>query len=244
MNRVFAFFKEKGFYLALLACIVAAAMCSFWAIRTVTRQLNRHEQTLPGEDKAWELPQQPVENKVEGVPVTEPEPVKGYTPPASREPAALPSGQAGPSEEGSASTESAAVPASGFVQPVSGPVIAPYSGSELVYNETLGDWRTHNGVDIGCADDASVKACRAGEVTAVYDNGLYGVTVEITDGQTVYRYCGLAPDTDVEAGDRVEPGTRLGGIGRVRAEASLPTHLHFEVLRGGNYQDPMQTLAG
>ena len=51
-------------------------------------------------------------------------------------------------------------------------------------------------------------------------------------------------DTDVKTGDTVKSGSRLGSIGKVSAEASLPTHLHFEVLRGGAYQDPMATLAG
>ena len=68
--------------------------------------------------------------------------------------------------------------------------------------------------------------------------------VEVTSGDMVYRYCGLAHDTDVKTGDTVKSGSRLGSIGKVNAEASLPTLLHFEVLRGGAYQDPMATLAG
>ena len=81
-------------------------------------------------------------------------------------------------------------------------------------------------------------------MSAVYDDGLYGTIVEVTSGDMVYRYCGLAHDTDVKTGDTVKSGSRLGSIGKVSAEASLPTHLHFEVLRGGAYQDPMATLAG
>ena len=42
-----------------------------------------------------------------------------------------------------------------------------YSGDELVYSSTLGDWRTHNGVDYACAQDAQVCAPAAGKVTAV-----------------------------------------------------------------------------
>ena len=244
MNRVYGFFKGKGFYLALLACILAAAMCSVWAIRTVTQQLGKKNEPLPKEDLSWELPQKPVEQKVKNVPITEPEPVKGYTPPASQEGSSSPSTSSGQPGGQSVSTEPAAAQDSGFVQPVSGQVIAEYSGAELVYNETLGDWRTHNGADIACADDASVKACAGGEVTAIYDNGLYGVTVEVSSGDLVYRYCGLAPKPDVDTGDKVEPGTRLGGIGTVKAEADKPTHLHFEVLEGGNYRDPMEILAG
>ena len=35
--------------------------------------------------------------------------------------------------------------------PVSGAAITPFSGDMLVKNETLGDWRTHNGIDISAA---------------------------------------------------------------------------------------------
>ncbi|MCI6739961.1 MAG: M23 family metallopeptidase [Bacteroidales bacterium] len=244
MNRVLAFFRGKGFYLALMACILAAALCSFWAIRTVTQQLGSKDEVLPGGDDTWNLPGESVEQKVEDVPVTEPDGLSGTEPQVSQAPSASSSTASSPSAAASESTEQAATPDSGFVQPVSGQVIAEYSGTELVYNETLGDWRTHNGVDISCADDASVKACCEGQVSAVYDDGLYGTIVEVTSGDMVYRYCGLAHDTDVKTGDTVKSGSRLGSIGKVNAEASLPTHLHFEVLRGGAYQDPMATLAG
>ena len=65
MNRVLAFFRGKGFYLALMACILAAALCSFWAIRTVTQQLGSKDEVLPGGDDTWNLPGESVEQKVE-----------------------------------------------------------------------------------------------------------------------------------------------------------------------------------
>ena len=250
MNRVTAFFKEKGFYLALLACIAAAALCSFWAIRTVTQQLGSGKQNemVPGGDDLWQLPQQQVEQKVEDVPVKEPakEPreMSGDVPQPSQAPASSSASSSGPAGGQPGSTAPAAAQDTGFVQPVSGPVAAAYSGNELVYNETLGDWRTHNGVDISCAADAAVKACRPGKVTAVYDDGLYGTTVEVSSGELLYRYCGLAAGVEVETGDEVQAGTRLGTIGRVNAEANQPTHLHFEVLKGGAWQDPMTVLRG
>ena len=49
----------------------------------------------------------------------------------------------------SAPAASSAAPAS--TQPFSGRVLNAYSGDELVYSKTLGDWRTHNGVDYACA---------------------------------------------------------------------------------------------
>ena len=50
MKRFTAFIREKGFYLALLACILAAAASSVWAIRTVVGRLNgtAESQSSPG----------------------------------------------------------------------------------------------------------------------------------------------------------------------------------------------------
>lgn len=35
-----------------------------------------------------------------------------------------------------------------IVEPLRGEVLTAFSMEELVYNQTLGDWRTHDGVDI------------------------------------------------------------------------------------------------
>ena len=56
-----------------------------------------------------------------------------------------------------------------------------YSGDELVYSSTLGDWRTHNGVDYACAQDAQVCAPAAGKVTAVDTDSRWGSVVCIED---------------------------------------------------------------
>ena len=45
---------------------------------------------------------------------------------------------------------------SAYTRPVSGQVLAVWSGDELVYNETLGDWRTHNGTDYACKEGEDV----------------------------------------------------------------------------------------
>ena len=37
-------------------------------------------------------------------------------------------------------------------------VLNSYSGDELVYSKTLGDWRTHNGVDYAASRGAEVTA--------------------------------------------------------------------------------------
>ena len=120
-------------------------------------------------------------------------------------------------------------------------MLAPFSGDELVYNETLGDWRTHNGVDLAAEAGEPVKAAALGQVSAVYQDAVWGWTVEVSDGSRVYRYQGLEAPA-VQADDEVHAGDVLGKVGRVPAEAKLPSHLHFEVRQDGSCVDPETAL--
>ncbi len=246
MNKITSFLRDKGFYLALLACILAAAVSSFWAIRKMMQRLDTPDQpTQPQEELVWDIPEMnaEVDQKVDDIPkpsASSPPPSGSSSQPAVQQPSGTSSGQDGSGTAPSAAEEAAA----SFVQPVSGPVSKEFSGDELVYSETLRDWRTHNGVDISCAEDAAVKSCSTGEVTAIYEDGNWGQVVEITADEVVYRYAGLAANPLVSVGDEVRPGTRLGSIGPISAESAEPTHLHFEVLKGGNAVDPMPYLAG
>ena len=74
---------------------------------------------------------------------------------------------------------SSAAPAS--TQPVSGRVLNSYSGDELVYSKTLGDWRTHNGVDYACAEGSEVSAPCSGKVTETGTDGRWSSVVTLED---------------------------------------------------------------
>ena len=59
-------------------------------------------------------------------------------------------------------TESQPDPAPSFALPVEGEILTEYSDGELVKNETLGEWRTHDGIDIAAAANTPVKAAADG----------------------------------------------------------------------------------
>ena len=232
MNRIISFFKGKGFYLALALCILAAAASSFWAIRNVMQRFGPNaDSSLEQEGtQEWDLPDVQVEQKVNDVPVPSAKPSQ---PPSS----ASGSGEASAQDGGSG--EAAAAPAPSFVQPVDGQITQVYSGDELVYNETLQDWRTHNGVDIACAENAPVKSAVAGTVCNIYDDGMWGRIVEVEAGELTWRYAGLdASSLQVAVGDAVSAGQAIGTVGEVMAEIAAGPHLHLEVLKGGNRVDP------
>ena len=113
-----------------------------------------------------------------------------------------------------------------------------YSGDELVYSKTLGDWRTHNGADYAAPAGESVTAAKAGKVVSVSEDALWGGVVEVEDANGVtWRYCGVAAPA-VKAGDSVTAAAALGTAGSIPAETSGDAHIHLECVKDGAYLDP------
>ena len=131
------------------------------------------------------------------------------------------------------------------VEPLQGEVLTAFSMEELVYNPALGDWRTHDGVDISAPAGTTVLAACAGTVAAVTEDPLLGATVvlEHDDG---YRttYANLADKPDVAAGDKVNAGAVIGTVGTTAAAEADTPHLHFAVSRDGKAVNPQEFLDG
>lgn len=129
--------------------------------------------------------------------------------------------------------------------PVPGQVVAAFSADTLTYNEVLGDWRTHNGVDLSAQEGDAVVAAWAGTVTAVEEDAVLGVTVTVDCGdgyETIYG--NLAEETAVSVGDAVEQGDPIGTVGST-ASGELSggeNFLHFAVRKDGAYLEPTDFL--
>lgn len=260
MEQFRKFLRDKAFALVLTACLLAAAAAGVWAVRTVRNELKKDldavrspSSTAPGidegintspgvageEEAEWQQQNAPAANSVANVPKADSS--SGGAASSSgaqsgsgsvREPSAL--------QTESSPASSSAAPAS--TQPVSGRVLNSYSGDELVYSKTLGDWRTHNGVDYACAQDAQVCAPAAGKVTAVDTDSRWGSVVCIEDSAGhLWRVCGTA-DPTVQTGDEVSVGQILGRAGSIPNECAEETHIHLEVLQGEQYLDPAKLL--
>ena len=126
------------------------------------------------------------------------------------------------------------------VSPLDGQVVTAFSVDQLVYSETLGDWRTHDGVDISASAGTAVLAACAGTVAGIEDDPLMGTTVTISHAggyQTVYA--SLQEHPSVEIGDSVSAGQTIGTVGdTAAAEAAQGPHLHFSVTKDGDVVDP------
>lgn len=254
MSKLRDFMRDKAVLLVLLACVVCAVGVGVWAVRTVRGQLQQdlngvdeisgaedypgNDDALGGEDEWTVQPGLDVAGNVSGVPKPTTAPV----------PSAKPSAQPSGSGSSSASSDKSALPAvsaapqtPAYASPVSGRLVQEYSGDELVYNPTLGDWRTHNGADYLCSAGETVFAPTAGTVTKVETGGNWGGVVELTaaDG-TVWRVCGVA--ATVKQGDKLNTGNQIGTAGTVPAESMMDDHIHLEVKKDGKYLDPSDCL--
>ena len=253
MEQIKKFLHGKGFALLLTASLLAAAAAGVWAVRALRAELQKSlegldtpgttQQTAPETEPDWDAQedttwQQPVTDAAESA-ANVPKPASSASSSGAQSGSGLvhePSALQGASSPASSS----AAPAS--TQPVSGRVLNAYSGDELVYSSTLGDWRTHNGVDYACAQDAQVCAPAAGKVTAVDTDGRWGSVVCIEDSAGhLWRVCGTA-DPTVQTGDEVSVGQILGRAGSIPNECAEETHIHLEVLQGEQYLDPAKLL--
>ena len=240
-NSIRKFWQGKGFYVALAVVILGSALASYLAISAMMQRLGATGDTpqtnIDGqEDIPWNEPFAEAEEKQEKVPVT------------SNSSSSAQSGSASSASSGAQamqSNEPAAMQTArtgSFAWPVQGNVLQAFSADELVFNETMQDWRTHNGADIAAEAGALVKSPVSATVTAVAQDGQWGGVVELTTGTTCIRLCGLT-NIMVAQGDTVRQGAELGKLGTVPAEVASAQHLHLEIIESGSYANPQDYFA-
>ena len=128
--------------------------------------------------------------------------------------------------------------------PLDGTTVTVFSVTELMYDETMADWRTHDGVDIKAEEGDAVKTAAAGTVKEVRYDDLMGVTVVIShaDGYET-QYSSLQQEPPVEQGKKVMAGDIIGRVGSTAAaEGDVGPHLHFSVSKEGKVVDPSEYI--
>lgn len=130
-----------------------------------------------------------------------------------------------------------------FILPMGTQIIKDYSNGEMVKNETMGDWRVHNGVDFGGTAGNTVSAVADGTVIKVYSDSFWGTVAEVDhgNGMTV-RYCGLKESSCAPQGTELRQGDKVGTLGHIPIETVDGEHLHLEVMIDGKYVDPLAAL--
>lgn len=127
-----------------------------------------------------------------------------------------------------------------FKKPVEGDIMKEFANNKLVYSSTLDVWATHNGIDIAADKTTVVKAAADGTVSSIKNDPRYGLTV-IIEHANGYKtvYSNLLSTEFVVEGEEVKQGQSIGTVGNTAAfEISDEPHLHFELLKDNEQQDP------
>lgn len=133
-----------------------------------------------------------------------------------------------------------------YLCPLAGNVARRHDTENLSYSPTMGDWRTHSGIDIAASLGDTVKAVADGRVIEVREDVKMGVSVAIDHGEGVISiYRNLAPELaeGIEVGVEVKSGDAIGTVGEsALCELADEAHLHFEMTLAGAEVDPLSLL--
>lgn len=204
--------KGKGTYIAIAGCAVIAGGAGIFAYNKAIKELNTELTYIPPSSNNTASSETPSEQSDVGISISL-------------------------SDELAALTE-----AQPKFMPVPGEVVLnPFSNGELVKSETLGIWKTHDGVDLQADVGTSVKAMTGGTVTEVKNDAMWGNCITIDHGEGVVGYyCNLSSAVNVKEGDIVDAGEAIGVVGNTaEAEISMQPHLHFALKQNGKWIDPM-----
>lgn len=121
--------------------------------------------------------------------------------------------------------------------PVKGTVCVEYSMDKVVYNEDLEIWKTHSGVDIACDENAAVYCIVEGKVVGIYTDAVYGNSV-VVEGEKYTTVYSSLKEVEVNIGNKLKKGDRIGCAGNCAGEKSVGTHIHFELMENEEYINP------
>ena len=214
-KKVKAVFGGKGFYIALAVCLLAAGIVGYYTLlrpQAPAEPAASPNTAVPDErDNAWVAPTVTPEENVPAAP---------------------------PAEETPISDPQDLLPQ--VMSPLDGTTVTVFSVTELMYDETMADWRTHNGIDVQAEEGAAVKTAADGTVLSVTSDELMGTTVVIQhSGGYTTQYSSLQSDVPVAEGQSVRAGDIIGRVGSTSAaESEMGPHLHFSVSQDGSVIDP------
>lgn len=243
MDRVSDFMAGKGFYIVLLLCVTALGVSGYFLFSGI----NDRGQAVSGPATVVVTPTpQPALTPApeHSTPATTtPAPPTTVTPTAAPKPSATVTPTPAPAATPTPSAPATAT-ASVFTWPVKGEVLRSHAIETLSYDKTMGDWRTHDGVDIACEVGMQVKAPAGGTVADLYADDMMGMTVVIAHANGVVSACSnLAGTPTVEIGDTVRTGDIIGSVGTTAiAESGETSHIHLSMTKDGVSVDPLEYL--
>ncbi len=243
LERFSDFVTGKGFYLVVLVCVAAIALSGFYLVQGIRGTMgNTDDQPVSVTAHIVESaaptirPSAAPTAKPSAAPTARP-----TAPTATAAPTTVPTAKpTAPPAATPAPTAAALV----FTWPVNGRVVADFSVDALAYDVTMGDWRTHPGLDLAVDVGTKVKATAAGTVKSIEEDDLMGTVLTIDHGNgLVSEYANLAAVPTVKEGDSVMTGDVIGSVGTTAAaESGQANHLHFAMYKDNKAVDPRDYL--
>lgn len=238
-EKLEAFFSGKGFYIVLFLCVAVIGVSAYFLftgskddVEGMSEANNGYEEVVEPLNEDPEMAAPPVVEEESETEETEAE--------DDDLEAATENEETGNWTEEQAETAVSAQ----YIWPLEGEIDMPYSVTALIYNKKLGDWRTHDGVDIAAPLGTQVLAVCAGQVEKVYTDDMGGMTVIIQHaGGLRSIYSNLAAVPTVYEGDNVMTGEIIGAVGATApGETKDNPHLCFKMTLDGQSVNPSDYL--
>ncbi len=238
------FYKEKGFYISLMAGIVAIVAFSAICLNTIGNNSGGDEEP-PIQDNLLasattepvEIPDIPVEPDTEEVAKNIPAETKKPKIKATEKPKTETASRQKKTDLMHFNQEN------GLLWPITGNVLLTYSPDKVIYFKTLAQYRTNSALIIESEVDAKVKASADGIVESVATNEEIGtvLTMNIGDGFSVSY--GQLKNVKLKKGDSVKEGDVVGRIAQPTKYYSVEgPNLYYQVKSGKDTVNPMVLL--
>lgn len=238
--------KNIGFYISLAVCLAAVAGAAWTTYGSI------QEYSQPSEESSIEQSEnEKVNEEVSGQEYEKSETEESSKPESSE--SSQESSRKSEESQTSRSEQSSRKPVEPSVQQTAaeesepltaepidkGEVLKPFSPKNPVKSETMGDWRTHSGVDIKAGEGTPVRAVMSGVIKDLYADPMLGNVIVIEhSGGYESLYCGVTDTSIATKGSSVKAGDTIGYIGKIPSESKDEPHLHLEVKLDGNNMDP------
>lgn len=249
-RRIGDFLAGKGFYVVLFICTAVIGV-SAWILLSTGSKIDTSDTEsiisapLNGQDVMVTS-----NYNVSDVPIAD---LIGKQPEVSAKPTDTGKASAAPTQdktdnkpaaEGEGDSAPAMAKQLTYMWPAIGDIINVYSVEELIYSQTMADWRTHDGIDIKSLIGTKVMAAADGTVSDIVNDDLFGTTIIIDHGNGLKSvYANLAPSVVVEKGDKVAMGAVIGAVGDTAlGETCEVAHLHFGMTKDDAPVDPIKYL--
>ena len=225
--------KKGGFYIALCGCAVVVALMGY-----VGNFIKDDEEIAQNQSIALENTENESYIEKETAQEEKDEPETIVIEPKREE-------KSEPKTEPSAEETAAKTEAEEFVPnlPVSGKVLADFSGDKFIHYKNLDDWRTHSGIDLEAAVGDDVYLCDNGTVEKIYHNNLGGCI--LVDHKNGYKslYANLGETDLVNVGDELKKGETIGRVGNTAVgDLTVAPHVHFEIYQDGKAVNPLDLI--